>query len=176
VGATARSTLFSETKEDTVKTIVLATDGSPSALKATTAAVELAAATGGRLRIVAVWRVPAYSFGYAAVDWTPELIEAERVRAQEVVEAALRTAGEVGVVATATLRQGDPAGEICAAAEETRAAMIVMGAHGWGPLKRLVFGSVSTRVLHESPCPVLVVRGVEPVDDASALAAVGAVA
>lgn len=147
-----------------MKTILLATDGSPSARRATAAAVELAEATGGELRVVTVWRVPVYSFGYVPVDWTPDLIEAERVHAHDVVEAAVRTAEEAGVEATGALRQGDPAGEICAAAEECKADMIVIGAHGWGQLKRLVFGSVSNRVLHEAPCPVLVVRGVESVE------------
>jgi nucleotide-binding universal stress UspA family protein len=144
-----------------VKTILLATDGSPSARKATAAAVELTKATGGTLRVVTVWRVPVYSFGYAPVDWTPELIEAERVHAHDVVEAAVQLAKESGVTATAVLRQGDAAEEICGAAEACGADLIVLGAHGWGPIKRLVFGSVSTRVLHEAPCPVLVVRGVE---------------
>jgi hypothetical protein len=34
-----------------------------------------------------------------------------------------------------------------------------MGAHGWGTFQRLVFGSVSTAVLHHAPSPVLIVRG-----------------
>ena len=153
-----------------MKNILLATDGSPSARKATGAAVELAQATGGTLRVVAVWRVPVYSFGYAPVDWTPELIEAERGHAQEVVEAAVRIAEEAGVHATAVLRQGDPAAEICEAADVCGADLIVLGAHGWGPIKRLMFGSVSTRVLHESPCPVLVVRGDEEADESATVA------
>ena len=144
-----------------MKTILLATDGSPSARKATTTAVELARATGAGLLVVTAWRVPVYSFGYVPVDWTPELIEAERIHGHDVVEAALRAADEAGVTATGLLRQGDPADEICAAAEAHAADVVVLGAHGWGPLKRLVFGSVSTRVLHEAPCAVLVVRGVE---------------
>jgi nucleotide-binding universal stress UspA family protein len=37
----------------------------------------------------------------------------------------------------------------------------VIGAHGWGAFERLVFGSVSTGVLHHAPCPVLVVRDTE---------------
>ena len=37
--------------------------------------------------------------------------------------------------------------------------MIVVGAHGWGPIRRLWHGSVSIAVLHEAHCPVLVVRG-----------------
>ena len=48
--------------------------------------------------------------------------------------------------------------EICKLAREREAAMIVIGAHGWGAIKRLVFGSVSLGVLHEAPCPVLVAR------------------
>jgi Universal stress protein family len=34
----------------------------------------------------------------------------------------------------------------------------VIGAHGWGRLKRLFLGSVSSGVLQNAPCPVLVVR------------------
>ena len=37
--------------------------------------------------------------------------------------------------------------------------MIVLGAHGWGTVKRILFGSVSTAVLHHASCPVLIVRG-----------------
>jgi nucleotide-binding universal stress UspA family protein len=33
----------------------------------------------------------------------------------------------------------------------------VLGSHGWGALKRAIFGSVSTGVLHHARCPVLVV-------------------
>src|SRR5690242_21688292 len=37
--------------------------------------------------------------------------------------------------------------------------MIVVGAHGWGPLGRVLHGSVSGSLLDDPPCPVLVVRG-----------------
>jgi hypothetical protein len=36
----------------------------------------------------------------------------------------------------------------------------VIGAHGWGAIRRLAFGSVSLAVLTNAPCPVLVARGV----------------
>jgi len=148
-----------------VNTILLATDGSPSARKATATAVELARATGADLRVVAVWHVPVHSFGYVPVNWTPELVEAERAHAHEVVEGAIQLADEAHVPVLGLVREGDPAGEICAAARAHSADVIVMGAHGWGALKRLVFGSVSTRVLHEAPCSVLVARGLETADD-----------
>ena len=43
-------------------------------------------------------------------------------------------------------------------AADTPAALIVVGSHGWGRLRRLVFRSVSTGLLHEAPCPVPVAR------------------
>jgi nucleotide-binding universal stress UspA family protein len=48
--------------------------------------------------------------------------------------------------------------EICSAAAQHQARMIVIGAHGWGAVRRLMHGSVSSAVMHDAPCPVLVVR------------------
>ncbi|MFJ8438791.1 universal stress protein [Kitasatospora griseola] len=50
---------------------------------------------------------------------------------------------------------GAPAHALLAAAEH--AELVVVGAHGRGPLGRLVAGSVSSEVLHRAPCPVVVV-------------------
>lgn len=139
-------------------TILLATDGSPSAKKAAATAIDLAKATGWALRVVAVWHIPTYEFGYVPLAYTPEVVEAARDHAGEVAEETVDVASREGVAATSELRQGYAVEEICAAAAESSADLIVLGAHGWGALKRIVFGSVSTAVLHSAPCPVLVVR------------------
>ncbi len=142
-----------------MNTILLATDGSPSAREAAKTAIELAKATGWRLRALTVWRIPVVtSYGYVPMDYVPELAQAEREHAGNVVGDVVEAARAVGVDATSELRQGDAVDEICAAAEETNADFVVLGAHGWGALKRLVFGSVSLGVLHHAPCPVLIVR------------------
>jgi nucleotide-binding universal stress UspA family protein len=146
-------------KEDEMKTILLATDGSPSAKKATDVAIELAGALDAVLRIISVWRVPVYDYGYVPLQYTPELVEAQEKGAGNAVEQAVAAAKAAGIAATSELRQGDASDEICAAAAETSADMIVLGAHGWGTVKRILFGSVSTAVLHHAPCPVLIVRG-----------------
>ena len=142
-----------------MNTILLATDGSPSAEAATTEAIELCDDTGRPLRVVVVWRIPVVAgYGYAPVTAVPELADAEREHAQKVGDDALARAHAAGVAATLELRQGDAADEICVAAKNVGASLIVIGAHGWGAIRRAVFGSVSTHVLHEAPCPVLVVR------------------
>jgi nucleotide-binding universal stress UspA family protein len=142
-----------------MSTILMATDGSPSAEKATETAIELARAAAWHLHFVTVWSISTGSFGYAPMTYVPYSGESERERGREVLSAAVETARAAGIETTAELRQGTAVQEVCAAAAEVGADLIVMGAHGWGPIKRLVFGSVSTGVLHHAPCPVLVVRG-----------------
>jgi nucleotide-binding universal stress UspA family protein len=142
-----------------MKTILLATDGSPSAELATHEAIGLASATGWPLRVVTVWNMPIPTgYGYAPMPLPRELAEAEKDHARDVATAAVAKAAEAGLDATFELRDGLPAEEICAAATETAATLIVIGAHGWGAVKRFFLGSVSTHVVHAAPCPVLVVR------------------
>jgi nucleotide-binding universal stress UspA family protein len=145
-----------------MNTIVLATDGSPSAARAAETAIELARATGAPLRVVTAWTIPASAFGYAPLTAVPEVADAERAKAEEAAAGAVRKAAAAGVEAAGDVREGFAVDEICEAAREANASFVVVGAHGWGALKRLVAGSVSTGVLHRAPCPVLVVRGDAP--------------
>ena len=52
---------------------------------------------------------------------------------------------------------GEPAQELVALAEQHRVDMVATGAHGRSPLGRLVLGSVSTKVVRQAHCWVLVV-------------------
>lgn len=145
-----------------MQTILLATDGSPSAENATAEAIKLAAATGSPLHVVTVWNMPVVTgYGYAPYPLPREIADAEREHAHAVATAAVAKATDAGLEATFELRSGLPADEICAAAEETAASVIVIGAHGWGAVRRFIAGSVSTHVIHTAPCPVLVVRAEE---------------
>lgn len=56
------------------------------------------------------------------------------------------------------LRQGDPATEILAAADEVRCDLIVTGSHGRTGLGRLFMGSVAEAVMRQAVCPVLTVK------------------
>jgi nucleotide-binding universal stress UspA family protein len=151
-----------------MRTILLATDGSPSATLATRTAIELAQATGAPLHVVTAWSIPVSAYGYAPLLIVPEVEAAEREKAEQALARAVEQAEAAGVTATSALREGEPVHEICAAARETRASLVVVGAHGWGVVRRLVFGSVSTGVLHRAPCPVLVVRAGEEPDATAA--------
>ena len=56
------------------------------------------------------------------------------------------------------VRVGHPAEQIVNLAVEIEADLIVVGTHGRRGWRRLLLGSVSEKVTHLAPCPVLVVR------------------
>ena len=56
------------------------------------------------------------------------------------------------------LRLGKPADEILTVAKQEKADLIVTGAKGVGAIRRVLLGSVSTRVVQHAHCGVLVVR------------------
>jgi nucleotide-binding universal stress UspA family protein len=141
-----------------MNTIVLATDGSPSAEHATAVAIELARASGAPLHAVTAWSIPTSAYGYAAFTVAPEVESAERESGEQTLARVVEQAATAGVEATSSLRHGEAVEEICDAARDHDASLVVVGARGWGAIRRLVFGSVSTGVLHHAPCPVLVVR------------------
>lgn len=57
-----------------------------------------------------------------------------------------------------SVRQGEPAEEIAAAAREYSAAAVVMATHGRTGLVRSILGSVAGGVLHRSEVPVVLVH------------------
>jgi nucleotide-binding universal stress UspA family protein len=137
--------------------VMLATDGSPTAEEATKIAIELAAGLEAPLLVVSCWEVPYQS---VATGWAPLAPDLDRIGEAEAEEAADRAADqarEAGVSAMTLIRRGDPEREICAIAAERDVRLVVVGSHGWGAFRRLVFGSVSTAVLHHAHQPVLVV-------------------
>ena len=58
----------------------------------------------------------------------------------------------------AAVVEGDPKVVIIEEAERWRADLIVVGCHGYGPVKRFLLGSVSLAVAMHAPCSVEIVR------------------
>jgi nucleotide-binding universal stress UspA family protein len=56
------------------------------------------------------------------------------------------------------LETGDIAESILKVARKEKCAEIVMGSRDLGPLKRLVLGSVATKIVHAAPVPVTIVK------------------
>lgn len=136
--------------------IVLATDGSGTAAEAAATAIELAAAADVPLIVLSVWDIPYTGVGSAPVPGTVELGAREN-RAFDAVAHVAARARRAGVDVRPIIRRGSPVDEICRVAQRRNARLIVIGSHGWGRVKRTLFGSVSEEVVTRAPCPVLVV-------------------
>ncbi len=63
---------------------------------------------------------------------------------------------------TTRLRTGKPFHEICAAAAESAADLIVIATHGYTGAQRVLLGSTAECVVRHAPCPVLTVRHSTP--------------
>jgi nucleotide-binding universal stress UspA family protein len=143
--------------------IMLATDGSPASAEATREAIEFAEALGAPLLAVCVEHVnvPAYGY-YGYADIYSELRKSEHEHAEHVLEEVAATAAERCLVCETVPLEGPVVESLCRFAKTRDVVLIVIGAHGWGAVRRFVFGSVSQGVLHDAPCPVLIARPPKP--------------
>jgi len=145
-----------------MKPIMLATDGSPSAEDATREAIELASELHAPLTVVAVAHahLPFVGYyGYAYTDVISELRKMQREHVERVLATVRERVTAAGVLGEILALEGTPGEEICKAAQERGVRLIVVGAHGWGRVGRVIHGSVSEYVLHHADAPVLVVAG-----------------
>lgn len=55
---------------------------------------------------------------------------------------------------TRVLLEGDPARKIVEQAQSAGCDLILMPTHGYGPFRRMLLGSVTSKVLHDAECPV----------------------
>ena len=141
------------------KTVVVGTDGSPTADKAVQAAAELARGWASELHVVTAFRSPRSGMGAATgVDLVDsgagQALAEEGARA--VGLAAIEQFGD-GISAEAHAAQGNADDVILAAAAEVGADLIVVGSKGMRGARRYL-GSVPNSVAHGAHCAVLVVK------------------
>lgn len=89
-----------------------------------------------------------------------DLRESEEIRSdRDYLERICEELETDGFDAECVLAGGDPAKEICKAAEREACDLIAMSTHGHRFVKDLLYGSVAESVRHRSLVPVLLVRG-----------------
>ncbi|MER2553925.1 MAG: universal stress protein [Thauera sp.] len=89
-----------------------------------------------------------------AVDADPAEVNAAR---QAVTDVALHLSGQ-GIPCEPRILVGDPPEEIIRLARAEQANLIITGRRGLSTVRRVMFGSVSSKILSDAPCPVLVGR------------------
>ena len=140
---------YSEQDRRSLGLIAVAYDGTPEAKAALAPARALAEASGAAVRVLTVVAPPVALPG--VVGYTPvEPPEPDRVIAEAV--------RELGPEVSAESRKLDgPPARTLAKACEDGVDLLVAGSRGYGPMMRVLLGSVSTQLIAEAPCPVMVV-------------------
>lgn len=98
----------------------------------------------------------------AGSDTAGQLLEQAVAREQEKLKKCLGPELDGSTVRRMVLK-GDPAREILLTAHDEEIDLIVMPTHGYGAFERFLLGSVTTKVLHKSECPVWTGAHVEDV-------------
>lgn len=133
--------------------IVVGVDGSQASVRALQQAVDLAASLSAEVDAVHTWQV---TYGATELSMMPAIPRSEiQEGAEQTLRKVISSVDAHGVPVNAIVAEGDPAGTLLDAAKG--AAMLVVGSRGHGGFVGLLLGSVSHKVIHHAPCPVLVV-------------------
>lgn len=139
-------------RAEAFRTIGVGYDGSPESHAAALLARDVAVAASARLRVVSVLEPPGPGGGKLTYDpYWAENAEAIREEGQQQLDELL---AELGEIATGEVVVGDPVRELSYAGNELD--LLVTGARGYGPVRRVMLGSTSSKLVHRAPCPVLV--------------------
>lgn len=137
-----------------VNLVVVGIDGSENGARALRWAAELAAQAGGRLVVVHVFEPLAH---LGEVEPPIDFAEMEEAAKRRLGEDWCAPCVSLGVPYTTRVVEGDPADALIAAATEEQADLIVVGSRGLSGVRSLLAGSTSTKLLHRSDRPVVVI-------------------
>jgi nucleotide-binding universal stress UspA family protein len=143
-------------KEEYMQKILIAHDGSKSSDKALKKAVEISLKFNSSLAILAV--VPEL--------YLTELTDVDRNRiadsltreTNDSMEKIRKSLSGKSMDVKTVIRQGDPAEKILETAQKMKVDLIITGSHGRHGTKKFLLGSVSSKVVDYSKCPVMVVK------------------
>jgi nucleotide-binding universal stress UspA family protein len=137
--------------QDRLRVAAVGFNGMAESFAALDEAAKLASKFGGSLRVIAV-APPVPAMGAAAAAQAGA--EAAPDFQTQLNDAVADLPAELR--ALPVFEQGDPVRKLLEAAE-MGVDLLVLGSRGFGPMMRLLIGSVSSRVIREAPCPVMVV-------------------
>jgi nucleotide-binding universal stress UspA family protein len=139
-----------------IREVTVGFDGSPEARAALTDAVDLARSSGAPVRIVTVAEPPPIVYGKSGgpdYSWHALKDDLKELMRGRLDEAVASMPEDVRV--EATLAEGKADAVLAEIAVED-GGVLVLGARGYGPLRRVLLGSVSTALVRSAPCPLIV--------------------
>jgi nucleotide-binding universal stress UspA family protein len=136
--------------------ILVAHDGSKSSDKALKKALELAANSNASITIVSV--IPELYLTELSDLERNRILAALSKETADAMEKIRKSLSGKSIEVKTVIRQGDPAEKILETAQKMKVDIIITGSHGRHGTKKFLMGSVSSKVVDYSKCPVLVVK------------------
>jgi nucleotide-binding universal stress UspA family protein len=140
--------------------VLLAVDGSETALRATRKLIEWVAGykEPPRVELVSVHLPVPQVGGFSGAVLSHEMLDRYyREECEKALGPSKQLLDAAGVRYAQHILVGDTARAIVEQAEKSGCSMICLGTRGMTALSNMLLGSVATKVLHASPVPVLVV-------------------
>lgn len=139
---------YADERHEQPRTVAVAFDGGPESKLALKRAEAIAGPANGTIRLLTV-AMPPVVVPVAGTYVPPATPDPEKVLAEgiKMVDPKLAVQSEQ--------LSGDPVDAIAGAAAD--ADLLVVGSRGYGPVARVLLGSVSRKLATHAPCPVLVV-------------------
>lgn len=143
---------YAEEEHESLRDIAVGYDGGAEAKVALQRAEALAKPSNARLRLLTVVKpavaTPVMVPGAYSPEYPPH--------PERVIGEGLRSVDN-SLAAEPVRLDGDPAIELTRECAEG-VDLLVVGSRGYGPLARVLLGSVSREIVQDAPCPVLVAR------------------
>lgn len=140
-----------------MKKILIPTDGSDCSLRATTFAINFAKNCNAEIYAIYVVDTIILEELTRAIG-TKDVEKELKEKGEHYLDYVVESAEKEGIKAEAIIAKGEPHDQIVFFAKTKGIDMIVMGSYGRRGTKRILIGSVTSRVIEYAPCPVLVVK------------------
>lgn len=144
---------------ESVKHILIATDGSELSLKAAAFGGSLARALEASVSVILVideGMIIAEAWGGTTAEDAHRNIVSRK--SSEEIERTVAALGDLPSAPEKAVLMGHVGDQICDFANENGVDLIVMGSHGRKGIKRALLGSVSYSVVNQASCAVTIVR------------------
>jgi nucleotide-binding universal stress UspA family protein len=137
--------------------ILVPVDGSDNSYRALDAALILSEKLGSHITVIHVMEeIPITHIGSEKL--LNELLETYKKENQDILSKCSQLATQKGLTIKTFLLQGNPASAILDFSKKEKFDLVVMGSRGLGKFKELILGSVSSKIVHHSPCGILLIR------------------
>lgn len=137
--------------------ILVPVDGSDNSYRALDAALFLSEKLGSNITVIHVMEdVPVLYI--ESQKLLSELLENYKKEKQDILSKCSEIATKKGVTIKTVLLQGNPSSIILDFSKKEKYDIVIMGSRGMGKFKEIILGSVSSKIVHHSSCPVMLIR------------------